>query len=289
MLIDSEKLKDIIQTIAGQRKFRPGLVEKDYYLTIILNNIESLLSDKIVLKGGTLLNKVHLNFHRLSEDLDFTYCGKESLSTRTQRSKAISPIQDKMPTFLKILQLKSEKPSGNGFNNSTQYIFNVQYFSFITAREENIKIEISLRQPPLDKPVYKVIRHFYQDPFTGANLIPMNKVLSLSLNEAVAEKLKASITRKDVAIRDYFDLWHVVESKFDFYQDKFIELFKKKLEDEDYEGNFRKNFGLSETQLVVLRRQVKTDLIPVIRAGKKFDLEGVCERFNQILSDKRFN
>jgi hypothetical protein len=48
LLIDRERLKDLIPAIAGKMKFRPAIVEKDYYLTVILNNIEGLLSDKIV-------------------------------------------------------------------------------------------------------------------------------------------------------------------------------------------------------------------------------------------------
>ena len=214
MLIDREKLKDMIPAIAGRHKFRPALVEKDYYLTVVLNNIESFLSDKLVFKGGTLLNKIHLNYHRLSEDLDFTYYSKDSLISRSARSKSIAPVREKMPSFLKQIQLQSDHPEGEGFNNSTQYLFEVQYPSFITGKNENIKIEISLRQTPLEKPVYNTLNHLYQDPFTGEDLIPRHKVLSLSFNEAVAEKLKAAINRKDVAIRDYYDLWHIVESGF---------------------------------------------------------------------------
>lgn len=47
MLIDKEKLKDIIPVIAGKMKFRPAIVEKDYYLTVILNKIEELLTEGI--------------------------------------------------------------------------------------------------------------------------------------------------------------------------------------------------------------------------------------------------
>ena len=267
MLIDKERLKDLIPAIAGKLKFRPVIVEKDYYLTVILNNIESLLSDKIVFKGGTLLNKVHLDYHRLSEDLDFTYYG--TLTARSRRSKAIMPIREKMPAFLKALGLTSDNPRGEGFNNSTQYVFKVKYHSVVIAKDDIIKIEISLRQPPLDKPVHNVIKHFYQDPFTGEDLFPPGKVLSLSLNEAVAEKLKASISRKDVAVRDYYDLWHIAESGFDFYQDKFIKLFKRKLSDEGHDIDYKKDFGLSVDKLALLRSQVDTHLVPVIRAERK--------------------
>jgi predicted nucleotidyltransferase component of viral defense system len=279
--MDRERLQDIIPAIAGKLKFRPVIVEKDYYLTVILNNIEKLLSDKIVFKGGTLLNKAHLNYHRLSEDLDFTYYAP--LTARSQRSKAITPICEKMPDFLKVLQLTSDKPEGEGFNNSKQYVFKAKYPSVLTAKDDIIKIEISLRQPPLDKPVHTEIKHFYQDPFTGDDLFPSGKVLSLSWNEAVAEKLKAAISRKDVAVRDYYDLWHIAEFGFDFYNDKFIRLFKRKVTDEGYIGDYRKDFGLSADKLSLLRRQVDTDLMPVIRAGESFDLDKVFERFNPIL------
>ncbi len=288
MLIDRERLRDIIPVIASQRKFRPAIVEKDYYLTVILNNIEALLTEKIIFKGGTLLNKIHLNYHRLSEDLDFTYYSKQELTSRTKRSKAISPIREKMSDFLERLKLKSDNPKGEGFNNSTQYIFYVKYPSIITAKDENIKIEISLRQPPLDKLVRTTIKHFYRDPFTNKYLIPTNEIWSLSLEEAVAEKLKASLTRRDVAIRDYYDLWYIAESGFDFYQDKFIKLFKKKLAAEGYRADYSHNFGLNHDKIAILRRQVETDLIPVVRAGEKFDLDRVFTRFNQILSDKKF-
>jgi predicted nucleotidyltransferase component of viral defense system len=288
LLIDRKQLKELIPVIAAQRKFRPAIVEKDYYLTVILNNIESLLTDKLVFKGGTLLNKVHLNYHRLSEDLDFTYRSTVGLTTRSQRSRAIEPIRDKMPEFLQALGLKSPKSDGEGFNNSTQYLFNVQYSSVVMARAENIKLEISLRQLPLEAPVRCTIKHFYQDPFSGVDLIPVHSVWALSFLEAVAEKLKAAIARKDVAVRDYYDAWHIAEAGFDFFQDNFIRLFKTKLANDGYHGDFRHNFGLDAEQMVLMDRQIQTDLRPVIRAGEQFNLKAVFEKFNNIFTHVKY-
>lgn len=281
MLIDREKLKDIIPAIAGKMRFRPAIVEKDYYLTVILNNIEVLLTDKIVFKGGTLLNKAHLNYHRLSEDLDFAY--NAEFTTRSQRSKAITPVREKMPSFLKALDLTSDKPQGEGFDSSRQYVFKVKYPSILMVKDDTIKIEISLRQHPIEKPVNTEIKHFYQDPFTGENLFPPGKVLSLSWKEAVAEKLKAAISRKDVAIRDYYDLWYISEFGFDFHDNNFIKLFKRKITDEGYVGDYKENFGLSANKLSILRKQIDGLLKPVIRSGEEFYLDKVLERFNVIL------
>jgi len=108
--MDKDKLAKIIPFIAEKYNFRLETIEKDYYLTLILNSIESHLSDKIVFKGETLLNKIHLNYHRLSEDIDFTCFNPEGLDTRSRRSRVITPIREKMPNLLKLLELKSGKP-----------------------------------------------------------------------------------------------------------------------------------------------------------------------------------
>ena len=282
MLMDKDQLAKILPGIAHEHKFRMEILEKDYYLTNILNNLHEHLGDKLVFKGGTLLNKIHLNYHRLSEDLDFTYLSDEELTSRAQRSRAISPIREKMPGFLALLELRSVDPKGKGYNNSTQYVFELLYPSFISGKDEKIKIEISLRQRPIDKPAYNVIQHFYKDPFTGKDLVPRNKILSLSLKEAVAEKLKAAITRKDKAIRDYYDLWWIARNKFNFHDEHFFDLFKKKLKGEGYKGDYESNFGLSEKETEGLQRQIATDLMPVIRIGEAFDLNEVFKLFNKI-------
>jgi len=212
--MDKEQLKDIIPALARKHNFRQAIVEKDYYLTIILNNIDSHLSNKLIFKGGSLLNKIYFNYQRLSEDIDFTYLSKDELNSRSKRSRAIAQVRENMKEFLRYLGLKSKNPGGEGFNNSMQYIFNISYPSFVTGKDESINIEISLRQKPIDKPVYNIIRHFYKNPFTDEDLILVNKILSLSLNEAVAEKLKVAITRKNLAIRDYYDFMVYIRSKF---------------------------------------------------------------------------
>jgi len=283
--MDNEVLKDLVPAIAKMYHFRPAIVERDYYLTKTLNNINSYLSNKLIFKGGTLLNKIHLNYPRLSEDLDFSLLSDFKLDSRSKRSKAISPIREKMVEFLKKLDLKSDNPSGCGFNNSTHYVFNILYPSFITGKRETIRIEVSLRQIPLDKPVKLMVRHFFKDPFTGRELLPSNHVICYSLKELVSEKLKAAITRRDFAIRDYYDLWNIAKTKFDFKDKDFIKLFNKKLKTEKYRGDYKRNFGLSEETITLLNRQIETDLLPVIRIGESFNLEQVFKKFNKILKD----
>ena len=284
--MDKNKLKDIINFIAGKQGFRPAIIEKDYHLTRILNAVNEHLSRDIIFKGGTLLNKAYLNYHRLSEDLDFSYSSDIDISTRGKRSKAISSIREKMPSFLSFLGLTSDDPEGKGFNNSTQYLFNLQYQSIIMKHEEGIKFEISLRQPSFLPPTIVQVKHFYQDPFSGEDLFTHGSVIALSLEESAAEKLKAAISRLTPAIRDYYDLGHFIKIGFDFVRPDLLKLVNKKLELDGYKGDYSYNLGLSNQAIEELKRISESDLVPMIRADEKFDLDVVLEYFNKLFKKK---
>jgi len=280
--MDKEKLKDIINYVADKQGFRPAIIEKDYHLTRILNAVNQHLSSNIIFKGGTLLNKAYLNYHRLSEDLDFSYSSDVDVSTRTKRSRAIEPIRKKMGSFLSYLELTSNNIEGQGFNNSTQYLFNLQYQSVIINRKEIIKFEISLRQPSFLPPEAVKIKHFYQDPFSGENLFPQGSILGLSLIECAAEKLKAAISRLTPAIRDYYDLGHFIKKGFDFSRPDFLKLVNKKLEIDNYKGDYSNNLGLSKNAIKELQRISLTDLVPMLRIDDEFDLNEVLDYFNNL-------
>ena len=284
--MDKKILKDVIYYLSNEQGFVASVVEKDFHLTRILNRVNEHLSTDIVFKGGTLLNKVYLDYHRLSEDLDFAYRGKVDLSTRGKRSKAITPIRGKMPAFLDMLELTSDNPQGKGFNNSTQYLFNIQYQSVLSEKKENIKLEISLRQPPFLEPERVTIKNFFQDPFTGEDLIEQGEVLALSLEESVAEKLKAAISRITPAIRDYYDLGHFIRNEFDFNRSDFLKMVDKKLRLDGYERDYSHNLGLSEQAIKELKRSMGASLVLMIRRDEKFDLDEVLVFFNKLFKKR---
>lgn len=284
--MDKKILKDVIYYLSDEQGFVASVIEKDFHLTRILNRVNEHLSTDIVFKGGTLLNKVYLNYHRLSEDLEFAYRGDADLSTRGKRSKAITPIREKMPAFLDILGLTSDNPEGKGFNNLTQYLFDIRFQSVLTDKKENIKLEISLRQPPFLGPERVTIKHFFQDPFTGEDLIEQGKVLALSLEESVAEKLKAAISRITPVIRDYYDLGHFIRNEFDFNRSDFLKMVDKKLRLDGYERDYSNNLGLSEQVIKELKRSINANLVLMIRKDEKFDLDEVLVFFNKLFKKR---
>jgi predicted nucleotidyltransferase component of viral defense system len=283
--MDRDTLKDVFNFLSDKHSFRTAFIEKDYHLIRILNSINTNLSSEIVFKGGTLLNKAYLNYHRLSEDLDFSYSHSIDLSTRGKRSRAITQLRKQMPAFLTHMDLFSDVPEGEGFNNSTQYIFNIKYNSIIRKRQDTIKLEISLRQP-IFLPIETVkIKHFYKNPFTGKDILPVGTVKALSLDECAAEKIKAAISRRKPAIRDFYDLGHFVRIGYDFSRPNFFTLVDKKLELDGFNNDYSHNLGLSDNEIVELKRIIQTDLSPMIRFKEKFNLDDVLRYFNNLFKN----
>ena len=73
-----------------------GIVEKDYYVTIMLKEISMTVPD-LVFKGGTSLSKCYKAINRFSEDIDLTieYDTKPTESTRRNLKKSIIAAIDK--------------------------------------------------------------------------------------------------------------------------------------------------------------------------------------------------
>ena len=67
-----ETFKDIIEQTADSSGRTPAVVEKDYYVTLILKLLSEQLS-QCVFKGGTSLSKGFHVIDRFSEDIDITF------------------------------------------------------------------------------------------------------------------------------------------------------------------------------------------------------------------------
>ena len=66
-----EEFKNAVLYAAETNKLTPVVVEKDYYVTLILKGLKERLPF-IVFKGGTSLSKCHKVIKRFSEDIDVT-------------------------------------------------------------------------------------------------------------------------------------------------------------------------------------------------------------------------
>ena len=94
---------------------------------------------------------------------------------------------------------------------------------------------------------------------------------ALSRDEAMAEKLRAALSRREVAIRDFYDVDHAVRLSLLRSDDMaLLDLVRQKLA---IPGNDL--VDVSEQRLAALRRQLDAELRPVLREDEfgAFDLE----------------
>jgi len=201
------------------------IIEKDLLLTLILAEFEKFgLGEELILKGGTLLSRNYLKYHRFSEDLDFVHKDSNKLRElkRNVREKRIKHFIDYfVPELKKVADSLGLKFSSDRSNikfctilhGRVIYIFKLYY-----SENRFIKIEINfvekLIHPPKEVSV-KTITDFFDSKelmFILGLKIKNFKVLSYNLEEIILEKYRAILTRYKFKERDLFDLFLIKDS-----------------------------------------------------------------------------
>lgn len=276
-----------LERASRKKGFLLPLIEKDYYLTLILSRVHEL-SEDLIFKGGTCLNKVYYVYYRLSEDLDFSMALPQYEATRGQRRKCIQPVKDKIEKFVEQFGMRIDDAGNPGRNESKQYIYYFVYQSALREVEAKIKFEIGLRFNPIDPVEKRQVQHAFLHPFTGDPLFDGGKINCLSLNELIAEKLRASAIRIKVAPRDFYDLDFVIRNGSDLTNKDVIKLFKNKLEEDGADtdlGNYRVNLGRPTAEINDMRLRIKEELFEVLtpKERENFNLNTALERINKVM------
>ncbi len=229
---------DVIRKFVAQikkkhRNINEPIIEKDFYLTLLLNGISRHIKDenespfcKLVFKGGTLLTRTHLQYHRISEDLDFTYLENKRLHriSSKQRNKAISGFTDRLAEAVQIICReygldfspdKSNKRYCKVLDRKNVYLFKLYYIPVYGA-EEFIKYEVNFNDELAYPPRFEDIKHLFDDEllrdleFVEGITIKINKnIPCYDLREIAMEKIRAVLTRPAIKERDLLDLFLV--------------------------------------------------------------------------------
>ena len=261
---------------------RKDVVEKDYYLHLLLNEIakNQYLRSNLVFKGGTCLIKRYIGYVRFSEDLDFSWKNQknwEDVTASQIRNQCSNLIDRILPLFSKISKNLGLNFEGGKENQEEVRISNggrmvslyVHYNSDILGLESTIKIQLNF----LEKYFYdfnKVTLQPYA-PYNDEELrfifkeqiekysIPI-KLIAYNPKEIYIEKCRAVLTRKTFKLRDLIDLYFM-EKQFQYtigkFGDEIIQKTRFSLENYDrYRKNLEKpqkpNFSSGEELKLLL-------------------------------------
>ena len=265
---DPELFREAVNYTAATTGFIARLIEKDYFCSVVLQHLATV--SNLVFRGGTCLSKVHAELYRLSEDLDFIIPTPVDLP-RSERSRSASGAKVAVETAGADLPGLSVVTSVTGSNESRQYNGVVGYHSVFGSRKETIRIEVSLREPLCESPIEGGLRTLLLNPVSGSALTPTISFTCLSWREAVAEKFRAALSRREIAIRDFYDIDHAVRGLgLDLLDPELVSLVERKLA---VPGN--DSVDVSTNRLAMLRLQVESQLKPVLRPRdfEEFDLQ----------------
>lgn len=266
--------------------FPERLIEKDYVCTLLL---EALTAghNGLVFKGGTCLAKVYADFYRMSEDLDFVIPMPVDAprSKRSAKANSLKDIIGALPeqfSFVRVVEPLT------GFNNSMQYNAVVGYASSLGGRDETIKIEVGLREPLMLPPVKAEAKTVLLDPVSREGMVPVKNVRCISRTEAFAEKFRAALSRREPALRDFFDLDYAVRN-LDLKpgDGELVMLVREKMQVPSNDP-----IDVSAARLAALKLQIEPQLRPVLRAEdfRAFDLDrafGIVARMADRLGGSR--
>lgn len=195
---DKELFKDVIVATAVDQNRPVAIVEKDYYVTMILKLLAQV-EPRCVFKGGTSLSKCHHVIERFSEDIDITF---SDTLTQGQRRKLKN---DTIDNISKVLDL----PIVNWDETRSRRDYNCYMFDYEPIEGEveksllaGVKMEVALGsiafptvKMPVDSYVYQylskenmeIIREFGLEPF-----------------EMTLQSLERTFADKVFAICDYY-------------------------------------------------------------------------------------
>ena len=206
---DAELFPEAVQFTDAESGFVPRLIEKDYFCTVILAYLSAAAENDLVFKGGTCLTKVHSELYRLSEDLDYTIPVAVD-TARSKRSKQVEPVKLALSRLNRVVPVFRVIDTLKGANKSTQYLAAIGYSSMLGQQEETIKIEVSLREPLFTPAIAGSARTMLQNPLTNRAMVAPFTVRNIEKIEALAEKFRAALSRREPAIRDFFDIDYAV-------------------------------------------------------------------------------
>lgn len=196
---DRETFKDIIEQAADNSGRTPAVVEKDYYVTLILKLLSEQLS-QCVFKGGTSLSKRFHVIDRFSEDIDITFSEHIGESRRKKLKNVV----------LKGISEELGMPVANWKETQSDRDFNAYLFSYESVfglqddrLPQYVKLETALGSYSFPTQIVE-IRNYIGDYLEGRGRADLAEQFSLGRFSMNLQSLERTYIDKVFALCDYY-------------------------------------------------------------------------------------
>ena len=263
--------KKQLEEYSDKLNFNRDTLEKVYRLIDILDfmNKDSVLKDSLALKGGTAINLLYFNLPRLSVDIDLDFTKECNSPAEMKENRKM--IAERIERFMKTNKYE-RSPRSKDYHSLDSGVY---VYTNSGGVRDNIKIETN----------YSMRSHLYEPELRLVTPLPgksMQYTKTLSRYDLFAAKINALLFRS--AIRDLYDINNFLKSNIYESLDKdilrkacvFYASISQKETPLDFDLNHIDSFNL---------RQVKTQLLPVVKCGEHIALDSIKSNVKSKLSE----
>lgn len=196
---NKELFRDVILLTSQKSEVSEDIVEKDYYVTLILKKL-SQIDYPIVFKGGTSLSKAFNVIDRFSEDIDITFSEHLGEARRKKlKYKILKPIADELGLVIRNFDsVESDK----NLNHYDFYYEPVAGDRVINAIPPYVKLETSLMSYSFPTEERK-LRNYILDAL-GADEKVLISAYDLQPFPMRVQSLNRTLIDKIFALCDYY-------------------------------------------------------------------------------------
>lgn len=190
-----------MEMLSSESGISPGIIEKDYYVTLFLRELSNNVPD-IVFKGGTSLSKCYGIISRFSEDIDLNYGNGKNKPSESMRRKMKDGILQAAENL--GLQLLDMDPKGIPYKRD-YLVYHFGYPSFYTdaSLRHEIMVETSVRSPsyPVEVRMVNSLVHHYLSRHSLESVADEYGVVPFPIQ---VQTLDRTFADKLYAVADYY-------------------------------------------------------------------------------------
>lgn len=214
---DREAFRELMVGAANELAIPTNVIEKDYYVTIILKALSEKLED-MVFKGGTSLTKCYQLLDRFSEDIDLSYTAESGVPGEARKKQLKKAVLSVMEEFgFPITNLDSTR-SRRHYNCYRAAYPSIYEQSEILKPELVVETYVALLPFPTTK---RMVDNYIYRFLNKIERLDLAETYDLMPFEITTQTIERTLVDKVFALCDYYmqrEIEHHSRHLYDIYK-----------------------------------------------------------------------
>lgn len=197
---EKSSFSELIIGAANEMSIPTNVIEKDYYVTIVLKALAANTKD-LVFKGGTSLTKCYQLLDRFSEDIDLSYAAEAGVPGESKKKQLKNNIVSTMDTYGFIINNLDATRSRRNYNCYRASYPSIYGQNNVLKTELVIETYIAMLPFPTTK---RMVDNYLYRFLKKINRLDLAEAYDLMPFEITTQAIERTLVDKVFAICDYY-------------------------------------------------------------------------------------